>query len=400
MEKLKPIILMSVACALIFLVISSWVFNYGWSILPYLILAGCFLVWVQKETVTYKFLTKLLLGALIFGFLSAVLVFFRMYVMSNFVYDNPMPISKLWDQDTRMMALVFFIISFVGGLIGVVLKGFYFLYKNKLDWVIVLLGPLLVAISSLAIFKAKIGGTIMSRLYGWPYPFLTHQIKDVLDGFSIDKWSFSPGSFYHYVIFDYLLYLILFLTVYFAIKLVNKKLKTKKINRTIFLFGFMVLLILKCTSAMSAKESYISYQIANAGYCQQNSDCVIVANQSPFSCAIVSNRDNADRILKLVNSYPSAGELQCLGEEKAICVDNKCRVLSYDNSSNETNWEKIRQAVENCEVASVSQTHSLEVKIILKNGKMIMAIEPEIDDIFDIVSPTTEKCGSIRMATE
>jgi len=327
MKKFKPTILTSVICAVVFLVISSWVFNYGWSILPYLILAGCFLVWMQKETVTHKFLTKLLAGSLIFSFLSAILVFLRMYVMSNFVYNNPMPIFELWDQDTWMMVLVFFFVSFLGGLFGIVLKGFYSLYKNKLDWAIIFFGPLLVATSSLAIFKVKIGGTIMSSLYGWPYPFLINQIKDVLDGFSIDKWIFSPGRFYHYVIFDYLIYWVLFLAVYFAIKLINKKLKIKKINSTIFLFGFMVLLTLKFTSAMSVKESYISYQIANAGYCQQDSDCTIIANRAPFSCAIVVNQDNAARILKLVDSYPSTGELQCLGNKSAVCLDHRCWVV-------------------------------------------------------------------------
>ena len=400
MKKFNPVILTSVICAVIFLIISSWVFNYGWSILPYLILAGCFLAWVQNETVARKFIIKLSVGSLIFGFLSAILIFLRMYVMSNFIYDTPMPISGLWEQDTRTMALVFSFVSFLGGLFGIVLKGFYSLYKNKLDLVLVFVSPLLIMLSSIAVYKIKIGGTIMSALHGWPYPFLIHQIKDVIDNFSIDKWIFSPGSFYHYIIFDYLIYFTLFLTGYFVIKLINKKLKTKKINSTLFLFGLLVLLVLYFSSAMSVKESYISSQIANAGYCQENSDCVIVANRLPFSCAIISNKDNADRILRLVNSYPSTGELECLGNQKAICSDQKCQVLSYDKGLNKRNWERLKQAIENCEVASIMQIHSLEVTAVLKNGKMIMALEPEIDNIFDVISRAQEKCGAIKMATE
>ncbi|MFA5022339.1 MAG: hypothetical protein WC508_04645 [Patescibacteria group bacterium] len=374
MKKLKPTILTSVFCAVVFLVISSWVFNYGLSILPYLILAGCFIVWVQKETVTHKFLIKLLVGSLIFGFISAILIFLRMYVMSNFIYDNPIPIFEFWDQDTWLMASVFSFVSFLGGLLGIVLKGFYSLYKNKLIWVIVFLGPLLVTVSSLAIFKVKIGGTIMNSLHGWPYPFLTHQIKDVLDGFSIDKWRFSPGSFYHYVIFDYLLYLVLFLAVYFAIKLINKKLKIKKINSTIFLFGFMVLLTLKCTSIMSAKESYISYQIANAGYCQQNSDCMIIANRWPFSCAIISNKDNADRILKLVSSYPSTGELQCLGSEEAVCISNKCRIAINQMPENNSN-DQLATILPPSEVPPGWYVHRLSnSRIILTKQKILTDI--------------------------
>lgn len=399
MKRFKTVILTSIISAVIFLVLSSWVFNYSWSILHYLALAGCFIVWIQKESVTHKFLPKLVGGSLIFGILSAILIFARMIIMSHLVSDSPMPISELWDQDTWMMALVFIFVSFIGGLLGIILKGFYSLYKNKLDLFIVFIGPLMALISSLAIYRIKIGGTVMSALHGWPYPFFVNQIKDVLDGFLIDKWIFSPGSLYHYVIFDYLLYLLPLVVIYFFIPIINRYLKSRKINRTFILFGVLVVMSISLASFISVKRSYISYQIATSGYCQQDSDCKIIANRSPFSCAIVVNSDNSERILKLVNSFPSMGELQCSGNERASCIVDKCRI-AIDHTSNETYWDMLKQAVENCEVTSIMQTHSLEVTAVLKSGRVINAIEPEIDDIFDIVSQAEEKCGQIRMATE
>ncbi len=60
----------------------------------------------------------------------------------------------------------------------------------------------------------------------------------------------------------------------------------------------------------------------------------------------------------------------------------------------------IVQAVQNCQVVSIMQTHNLEVTAVLKTGEIIKAIEPEIDDIFEIVKQAENKCGAIRMATE
>lgn len=399
MKKFKPVILVSILSAIIFSAISFWVFEGDWPFLPYLLLAGFFMILVQKETVTYKFLGKLLVGSLIFGFLTMFLIFLRMYAMSHLVYLSPLPFSELWDKDKLMMAVVFSCVSFIGGLLGIVLNGFYSLYKNKLDKVIIFAGPLLVMLSSLAIMKIKIGGTIMSTLHGWPYYFLTHQLKDIVDGFSMDKWKFLPGSFYHYIIFNYLLYLIIFLLAYYLIKFVNKSLKNKKINSTLVLFGLLVVMTLVFISFLSVKKSYISHQIANAGYCEQTPDCVIVTNRAPFSCAIVSNKDNADRIFDLVNSFPSTGELNCSGREKAACLENKCWI-SIDHTLNETYWEMLKQAVKDCKVTSIMQTHSLEVTAVLRTGVVIKAMEPEIDDIFDVINQTRDKCGEIRMATE
>jgi len=398
MKKFKPVVLISIFCAIIFSIVTFWASEIDWPIFFCLILAGFFMVWIQKETVTYKFLDKLLVGSLLFGFLMMFLMFLRMYAMSHLVYDAPLPLKELWDEDMFIIAGVYSFVSFLGGLLGIVLKGFYSLYKNKLDKIIILIGPFLVLFSSLSIFKIKYGGTIMSALHGWPYPFLIHQIEDVVDGFSIDKWIFSLGSLYHYIIFDYFLYLAIFVSAYYLIRYVNKKFK-KSINSTFLLFGLLALMIIIFTSFISVKKSYIQHQISGAKYCEAESDCAIIANLSPFSCAIVVNKDNADRILNLLSSYPSTGELQCSGNEKATCIQNKCRV-SVDHTSNEMYWEMLKQSVENCEVSSIMQTHSLEVTAVLKSGMVIKVKEPEIDDIFDIIAESKDKCGEMIMRTE
>jgi len=399
MKKYKPIFLTAVISAVALTIISYWVSHMDWPFLPYLILAGCFIVWVQKETVSYKFLDKLLVGSVLFGFLFTLFTFFRMYAFSHLVYDAPLPLRELWDQDMFVLVETYIFLAFLGGLFGIFLKGIYSLYKKKLDWVIVFGGALLTTIASLAVFKVKVGGTIMSGYYGLPYSYFTYQIKDVIDEFSIDKWIFSPGSLYHYLIFNYVIYLVIFILCYYLIKLIDNKLKTVNLNSTFFLFGIMVVMIVGFISFLPVKRSYVEQQISRAIYCEDSSDCIIVGNVSPFSCAIVTNKNNSDRIIKLVQSYPSTGTLNCSGREKAVCIQNKCRV-AIDSTSSETYWEMIRRAVSNCEVVSIMQTHALEITAELKSGEVIQAKEPSIDDIFDVVDQYRDKCGEIRMATE
>jgi len=251
-KKFKPVILAAIICAIICSMVGFLIFEGSLLFLPYLFLAGAFMIFIQKEQSAYKFLDKLLVGSLVFGFLTMFFVSLRMYLSSIFLGDSSFPFWFWLLPDSLLMALLFCFNSFLGGLLGIVLKGFYALYKNKLDKVIIVIGPALLMIFSLGVVKTKIGGTIESNLHGWPYPFLIHQIKDVIDGFFIDKWIFSPGSLYHYVIFDYLLYLVLISLVYFAVKLINKKLK---INSTLVLFGLVILLILFLSFYSAIKES-------------------------------------------------------------------------------------------------------------------------------------------------
>ncbi|NMB48797.1 hypothetical protein GYA13_05215 [Candidatus Kuenenbacteria bacterium] len=68
--------------------------------------------------------------------------------------------------------------------------------------------------------------------------------------------------------------------------------------------------------------------------------------------------------------------------------------------TNISNWNLIKQAIANCEIESVMQTHALEVTATFNDGKKIAAQEPKIDDIFDIINQHKDKCGEIIMATE
>ena len=63
-------------------------------------------------------------------------------------------------------------------------------------------------------------------------------------------------------------------------------------------------------------------------------------------------------------------------------------------------WSAIKQAIANCEVKSVWQTHARTVGAKLKNGEELIAVEPKLDDIINLAIAAEEKCGEILMGTE
>ncbi|HUV80989.1 MAG TPA: hypothetical protein VMW21_00490 [Patescibacteria group bacterium] len=63
-------------------------------------------------------------------------------------------------------------------------------------------------------------------------------------------------------------------------------------------------------------------------------------------------------------------------------------------------WPAIKQAIANCEVESVWQTHARTVWAKLKNGEELTAVEPELNDIIDLAIAAEPKCGKILMGTE
>lgn len=94
--------------------------------------------------------------------------------------------------------------------------------------------------------------------------------------------------------------------------------------------------------------------------------------------------------------FPTEIRAKIFGFEKKNIIE-RVEKIAYTNISS---WELIRQAIDNCEVRSVWQTHDKTVGAELKNGDELIAIEPEIDDIMRIVEIAEIKCGEILMATE
>ena len=114
-------------------------------------------------------------------------------------------------------------ISFILFLISI------FLYKKKKlilnikEIILLLTSSLILVFLSLFVFKVKIGGTIMSRLHGWPHFFYFYNIKEIIDNTRINQWNFTPGPFYIYIVSNYLFYLSSFLFITIFIKIQRKR---------------------------------------------------------------------------------------------------------------------------------------------------------------------------------
>ncbi len=408
MGNVKNILKTAAIDAVIMALAGYWIFEGDWPFLPWLLLAGVTLAFIHKESKAHKYLPGLMIGSLVFGLLTMIFVFLRMYVFSHFFYDSSLPFSFLFNPEWGIMAAVFAAAAFLGGLMGIALKGFYSLYKNKLDYALLLLGPALLTLASVSIARIKYGGTILSTLSGWPYYFITYRVKDIIDNFRIDERSFTPGSLYHNIILDYLFFLVILVLVYLLMRAVSGRWNAVKTHTTFVLSGLVVAGLIAMMSYLPARQSYISRQIARAGNCATDAECVIVGNKCPFSCAVVANRNEADRITRLVNLFPSTCELSCPGNNRAVCLNGSCRVADQETADNGLDsrngnniaWLRIIQAISNCEAVRLFQAHSLRVQAQLKDGSELEATEPVIDEIFRVAETAEEKCGHIPVATE
>ena len=105
--------------------------------------------------------------------------------------------------------------------------------------------------------------------------------------------------------------------------------------------------------------------------------------------------DNGWELASAGNGIASCGDIGKYDFPKEIitsCLD--------DGNIVDPSWLKIKNFIENCEVKSVFQNHNREVSAKLKNGNEINAIEPEVDDVIDLATSTSSKCGDVTMSTE
>jgi hypothetical protein len=122
---------------------------------------------------------------------------------------------------------------------------------------------------------------------------------------------------------------------------------------------------------------------------------VLVKNEKHQIAVHLSGQGSDDDRVWMVYGYefnkdPAAGNF---GNDQIEKAEN----YPFTNISN---WNDIKKAITECEIESVMQTHALEVTAVFKDGREITAQEPEIDDIFDVIEQSKDKCGAIRMATE
>lgn len=119
-------------------------------------------------------------------------------------------------------------------------------------------------------------------------------------------------------------------------------------------------------------------------------------------CLPMSDTASWEKCKQLLNQIVNFDD--CVNAGFSIMKSNppQCATPDGRNFIQETNstWEMAVQAANNCEVKKVFQAHSRVVKLTLKNGNQLIAIEPKIDEIINIMRGVETKCGSIPIGTE
>lgn len=115
--------------------------------------------------------------------------------------------------------------------------------------------------------------------------------------------------------------------------------------------------------------------------------------------------------LFLICSAVSAGEPL----DKKFPVSNKGMNSAYYDLSTKMNWKtrvtkrelknyiSWRHAIDlilDNQVASISQSHSLQVDLFLTNGKWVSTIEPDIDTVSLILKKCGKPCDETKMIME
>ena len=90
----------------------------------------------------------------------------------------------------------------------------------------------------------------------------------------------------------------------------------------LFVLIFLVIFYVEITPKI--RENNIKKQIDKANFCTENSDCINAGSKCPFGCWNYVNKNEVERISKLINSFDSKCVYGCINCEKSICENNKC----------------------------------------------------------------------------
>lgn len=108
-------------------------------------------------------------------------------------------------------------------------------------------------------------------------------------------------------------------------------------------------------------------------------------------------------VVLLKNNLIFMFSVQYLNPEDKITSDfnHILETISFvETKANLISWAEALDLIEDCEVATLTQAHSLDIYLTKKSGERLVARAPEIDIVFDYVTKAADQCGMIPIATE
>jgi hypothetical protein len=116
-----------IIASLISAAIGYFVFEFDWPFLPLPLLSGAALTFYIRQDSVLRHLPALLTGSLLYGFLAITLLYSQ-YYLTGMIFDSGFPFWPLYNPREYAVAItVFAFLSFLGGLSGIIVKGFRYL---------------------------------------------------------------------------------------------------------------------------------------------------------------------------------------------------------------------------------------------------------------------------------
>ncbi len=73
-----------------------------------------------------------------------------------------------------------------------------------------------------------------------------------------------------------------------------------------------------------SQEEFIQSQMDKANYCSVKEDCVLAERKCPFGCNILVNKNELDKINRMIGEYKQTCNLTCASLRYYGCDLNKC----------------------------------------------------------------------------
>ena len=97
--------------------------------------------------------------------------------------------------------------------------------------------------------------------------------------------------------------------------------------KKILVFTIIILTAIALVASVfpKLKERNINSRVEKANYCNVDTDCLDAGGKCPFGCYNYVNKDSANEISRLIESFDSRCVYGCLSCPTAICENNKCK---------------------------------------------------------------------------
>lgn len=118
--------------ALVAAVVGFWVFEFGGSFIPVVVLAGLCLVLFQRGDTVLSYLGRLAVGSLLFGLLAVLFITTRNWLLVRLLSGEYFPFWPAYnpvESATWVMYLAF--VYFIGALVGLVVKGTWMYTRRR-----------------------------------------------------------------------------------------------------------------------------------------------------------------------------------------------------------------------------------------------------------------------------